>query len=60
METRALPFTIQELSAIAVFALSVLMVAVHSVLFARAAEQTTVVQAARRIAPFLANAFLAI
>src|SRR5262245_38138382 len=59
MNTDAVPFAVQ-LSAIFVFALSVLMVAVHSILFAQASERASLPRAIHTIAPFVCSGFLAL
>jgi hypothetical protein len=60
MSANLLPSTLQQLSAILLFALSTLMVAVHSLLILRAAQQATLQRHTRVVAPIVAASFLAV
>jgi hypothetical protein len=60
MNANLLPSTLQQLSAILLFALSTFMVAVHSLLILRAAQQATLQRHTRVLAPIVAASFLAV
>jgi hypothetical protein len=60
MSANLLPSTLQQLSAILLFALSAIMVAVHSLLILRAAQQATLQRHTRVVAPIVAASFLAV